>query len=250
MNLIILTENDIIGYDRYRLTDHRAQHVRRILRSRAGDLLQVGLVNGPCGTGCVESIDAEQVVLQCEFAAELPAVPAAIDLICALPRPQTLKKVLLTSATMAVRCLHLIRANRVEKSYFNSHLLQPEQYERFLLEGLSQGTFTRLPQVYVHKYFKPFFHNILPALEAQQTDLAQKLLPDCDSDVNLSKILPHAAGRILLAIGPEGGWVPFEIDLMVRCGFKRFKLGRWTLRVETALAAALAQIELLRAGSK
>ena len=50
--------------------------------------------------------------------------------------------------------------------------------------------------------------------------------------------------EINLAVGPEGGWVPYEIDMMESLGFKKFSLSRWTLRVETALTACLSQIEL------
>jgi RsmE family RNA methyltransferase len=54
---------------------------------------------------------------------------------------------------------------------------------------------------------------------------------------------------LLFAIGPEGGWVLFEIELMEGLGFKRFSLGRWTLRVEHAVTAVLSQLELLRMSS-
>jgi 16S rRNA U1498 N3-methylase RsmE len=39
--------------------------------------------------------------------------------------------------------------------------------------------------------------------------------------------------------------VPFEVELMTGCGFERFTLGRWMLRVESAVTAALAQVELM-----
>ena len=50
----------------------------------------------------------------------------------------------------------------------------------------------------------------------------------------------------MAAVGPEGGWVPFELNLMQSLGFNPFTLGRWTLRVEHAVTAALSQIELMR----
>ncbi len=51
--------------------------------------------------------------------------------------------------------------------------------------------------------------------------------------------------NILLAIGPEGGWNNFEVNLMQEKGFTKFKLSESILRVENALTATLAQIELL-----
>ena len=49
----------------------------------------------------------------------------------------------------------------------------------------------------------------------------------------------------MLAIGPESGWNEYEINFMEVIGFKKFKLSENILRVETAVTASLAQIELL-----
>ena len=39
----------------------------------------------------------------------------------------------------------------------------------------------------------------------------------------------------VVAIGPEGGWVPFEVELLEAHGFRPFSLGPRILRVETAV---------------
>ena len=50
---------------------------------------------------------------------------------------------------------------------------------------------------------------------------------------------------IIIALGPEGGWVPFEIELITELGFEPTILGPWTLRVENALVAAISQLSLI-----
>ncbi|UCC45231.1 MAG: RsmE family RNA methyltransferase, partial [Candidatus Zixiibacteriota bacterium] len=157
MNLIILLETDRAGENLYRLNDNRADHIRSVLRLSAGDKLEVGLLNGPTGRAIVESVSDSAVNLVCRELKQLPDRFPVVDLICALPRPQTLKKILLTCGMMGVRRLFLIRANRVEKSYYQSPLLQPDNFRPYLIEGLSQGKQTRLPEVSVHDRFKPFF---------------------------------------------------------------------------------------------
>lgn len=52
-----------------------------------------------------------------------------------------------------------------------------------------------------------------------------------------------AAGELLLAVGPEGGFTDIELDLLERRGFVRVSLGPRTLRTETAAAAALAALQ-------
>ena len=56
------------------------------------------------------------------------------------------------------------------------------------------------------------------------------------------------AGDVSLAVGPEGGWTPGEEKSLEALGFVPVKLSRHVLRVETAVFAALSQIELLSHG--
>jgi len=244
MNLVILDRDDFLDEQRCILSDHRAEHIRKILRCRTGETIEVGLINGPAGIAVIERVDANEILLRCTLDRKLPPPYPEIDLILALPRPQTLKKVLITAAGMGVRRIHLIRANRVEKSYFHSPLLKRENYNRFLIEGLSQGKLTRLTKIDIYDKFRPFFEDALPVLEDEDNGASLRLLPDPECDCRLSDVYKEQVGRVLLAIGPEGGWVPFEMELMKKADFKAFKLGGWILKVETALAAAVGQIEL------
>ena len=247
MNLIILTEADRTGENSFRISDSRAEHIRTVLKRGVGDSISVGMLNGPLGAAEIVMSDSRAVELRCDRWWEIaPPVPE-IDLICALPRPQTLKKVLLTCAMMGVRSLHLIRSNRVEKSYFQSPLIQSVSQLPFLIEGLAQGKLTRLPQVKVHDRFRSFFEDELDRIFREHLATDERLLcsPDTTSTLDIADIA-HTH-HLLIAVGPEGGWVPFETELMQSLGFRPFTLGHWTLRVEHAVTAALAQVELLRA---
>jgi len=207
----------------------------------------VGLLNGPLGQAAITGISEDEVTLQVGELAEQPAPLPAIDLICALPRPQTLKKVLITAGMMGVRRLDLIRANRVEKSYYQSPLLEPDNFTEFLIEGISQGKHTRLPLVEIHERFRKFFEDTLPDREMVQSPQSLRLVADVEAPNHLGELYRKETNHILLAVGPEGGWVPFEIDLMRSIEFDPVSLGRWTLRVENAVNSALGQIELMRA---
>ena len=244
VNLIILAAEDCVGNDRYRVTDRRAQHIREVLCGEVGQVLAVGLIDGPQGTAEIESIEPGEVLLRCDWQEAPASAGLTVDVICALPRPQTLKKVLESVATMGVRRLHLVRANRVEKSYFQSAVLAEAEYRRHLLAGLSQGRRTRLPEVHVHKRFRPFFEDTLTELEGSEETTGGRLLCDEAAEGYLDRQAVAEKERVLLAVGPEGGWTDFETELMMGIGFVRFGLGPWTLRVENALVAALGQIEL------
>jgi RsmE family RNA methyltransferase len=46
----------------------------------------------------------------------------------------------------------------------------------------------------------------------------------------------------LLIIGPEGGFIPYEVEKMADSGAEPVALGERILRVETALTAALGRL--------
>ncbi|AQT67180.1 16S ribosomal RNA methyltransferase RsmE [Anaerohalosphaera lusitana] len=244
MNLILVDKCDEVGAGVYRLGDARGRHVRRVLRAGVGDELKVGLINGPKGTAVVRSVGLEAVELECEFAGEMDVPDVEVDLVCGLPRPQTLKKVLQSAATMGVRRVHFVDGKRVEKCYFSASVLDEVNVVGHLLEGMSQGRQTRMPMVFVHRWFRRFFWYTLENLERAEEVKAKRLLTDMAVEDYLAAMDAEGVRRVLLAVGPEGGWVQSEIDMMVDAGFEKFRLGAWPLRVENAVVAALGQLEL------
>lgn len=244
MNLILLAEEDRIDNDLFRLEDNRAVHVKDILDARSGDSVQVGLINGPTGYAEINELNSSSVILQVKQWQPEYTFPYNIDLICALPRPQTVKKLLFLSGMTGIRSLYLIRANRVEKSYFDSPLLTEDKMRTFLYEGMSQGKNTRLPNVSIHNRFKPFIEDTLDRF--YETELPQKILPEPDAKNTLPAIIDKDESSYIIAIGPEGGWVPFELDVMEQSGFILFNLSNWTLRVEHAAMAAITQVEMIK----
>lgn len=69
------------------------------------------------------------------------------------------------------------------------------------------------------------------------------------ADVTLFVAAPGAearsapAGPAAVCIGPEGGWTTDEVQAIEAAGGQRLGLGRWVLRADTAVAAALARLD-------
>lgn len=245
MNLLILTEDDRTEGDIFVVAGNRLRHIIGVLRVSVGDMVEVGLVDGHVGKAVVRAIEKERVVLECQWLGDVQDTGPAIDIVCALPRPQTFKKVLQVSATMGVERVYFVNANRVEKCFFSASVTRPETIRYYLEKGLSQGKRTRLPKVIIHPRFRCFFEEVVPRLEPDEQGKVVKLVADVECKSYLNGSMLEGAARIIIAIGPEGGWVPFELEIMREHGFEKFKLGDWPLRVENALVATLAQVSLV-----
>lgn len=233
---IILIENQELNGDEIVLDDHRASHIVKILRSEEGDVLKVGVVNGMRGEGTIMSIKKKfphRVVLTVCLV-DQPQPKPAIDLILALPRPIMLKRILSQVTALGIGHLYLINANRVEKSFWESNLLTEEEYRKHLITGLEQCVDTRLPSISLHERFKPFVEDVLPE---KLQHYSHCLVADPSGENVLKKSIDASVGRLVLAVGPEGGWVDYELEKFRGCGFSICTIGDRILKVDTAVVA-------------
>jgi RsmE family RNA methyltransferase len=244
MNIILVARDELQG-DLLTLGDRRAEHIVKVLRAAPGDSLRLGIVNGPRGRGRIESLVRKfpfSVTLEVEWEEGGGRRPD-LDLILALPRPIMLKRILSQVAALGVGTIHLIHANRVEKSFWEAGLLEEEEWRTHLLLGLEQAVDTVLPEVVLHPRFKPFIEDFCPTLAGQHR---LRLLADPGGALPLARAPIPGEGRLLLAVGPEGGWVPYELDKFTEQGFLCCSFGPRILKVDTAIVALHAAVTALR----
>lgn len=234
MNLLLLEEQDFIAPQRVRLQGRRLQHMLEIQRVQLGDRLRVGYLNGLLGDGLVTALDQQQAELEVELHSPPPA-KLPLTLLLAMPRPKMFRRIMQHCATLGVAEIILLNSYRVEKSFWQTPFLQPEVVRHNLLLGLEQARDTVLPRVRIEKRFKPFVEDQLPELLAGSTALVAHpgTTVACPRGIN---------GAVTLAIGPEGGWIPYEVDKLAEAGFTPVHLGERILRVETAVTALIARL--------
>ena len=234
--MILLDERDRLDSGRVTLADARAAHLLTVLKVTPGQTVRVGVLDGPMGVGTVESTADGRVTLRCELDTDAPPRPR-IDLLLALPRPKVMRRLWAQVAALGVGRIMLTNAERVERPYFDSHVVTEASFRPLLVEGLQQARDTRLPAVTIHRQFKILVEDHLDALAGE----ALRLVADPTGSRTIgSAIREHSPHRVLLAIGPEGGWNAFEISLLRAHGFGLVGLGPRTLRVDTACTALLS----------
>ncbi len=237
MNLILLHADEVDADGRCELTGNRARHVRKVLKADVGKTLRIGLINGPLGTGEVDRVDSGHIGIKCIFEADVLPKPR-IDLLLAMPRPKVMKRLWAQLAALGVGRIVLLRADKVERYYFDSHVLEPDFYNELLIEGLQQARCTHLPEVLIRPLFKPFVEDELDPVFGDHL----KLLADPSGKKRLGDFFASTADfeRTILAIGPEGGWTPYELDRLQERGFQLFGMGRRILRTDTATVSLIA----------
>jgi 16S rRNA (uracil1498-N3)-methyltransferase len=235
VNLVVVFEHDRIDAHRVALDDARAAHLVKVLHVAPGHTVRVGLLDGPLGVGTVETVAAGRVTMHCEFEGEAPARPR-VDVLLALPRPKVLRRLWAQLAGLGVGRIILTNAERVERHYFDTHVLTEATYRPLLIEGLQQARDTRLPAVTIARQFRILVEDDLDGLFD-----GCRLVADPSGTQSIESIVAsRSAGRVLVAIGPEGGWNAFELGLLEAHGFERVGIGPRTLRLDTACIALLA----------
>jgi len=234
VNLLLLFPADFIAPGRARLTDHRLQHLLAVKNIQLNDTLEVGLVNDKVGFARVLFIDKSRVDLQVHLHREAVA-PLPVHLILALPRPKMLKRILQTISAMGVKQLTLIHSAKVEKSYWQTPWLEPDKLQQHLVLGLEQAKDTILPEVNCFQRFKPFVEDVLPELV-----VGTKALVAHPGKGDLCAV--DTRQPVTLAIGPEGGFIDYEIEKFIQAGLIPCHLGERILRVENAIPVLLGRL--------
>ncbi|MCA2980826.1 MAG: 16S rRNA (uracil(1498)-N(3))-methyltransferase [Myxococcaceae bacterium] len=236
MNLLLLHPHELAPDGTAVLTDRRLAHARDVLRVGEGDTVRVGVKFGAVGTAEILASSPTALTLRCSLFEPPPPRPG-IDLVLAVPRPKALRRVIPAVASLGVDRLVLLNATKVEKSYFDAKVLTAEALDALAELGLEQARDTVPPRIEVRPRFRPFVEDELDAFFPQG---ALRLVPD-PSATEVARAMP-ADARLVIAVGPDGGWTPFELDLLARRGFMPVQLGPRVLRGEVAVPAVIGAL--------
>ena len=233
MNIVLLdprqTESDLWSITSKRQLEHLQQH----LEVQVGDTLKVGIREGKRYVTEVIEISEKAVLLK---PIQEEAVPAKlpVTLIVALPRPKVLRRLIMDAVTMGVEKIILLHSYRVDKSYWQTPFLQ--QLNHYVDLGLEQAGDTLAPKIELYKRFKPFVEDILPGLITADR-------PAFVAHPYVKQPMPYALQHpCTIVIGPEGGFIPYEVDLLIKNGCQAVSLGNRILRTETAISYVLGRL--------
>lgn len=244
MNVVILHPESIqhglksIEHGTAVITDpEKVSHLRQVLKVTAGDSIKIAVLNGNLGTARVSHVTDDKVTLNRITANQAPPKKLPLTLVLALPRPKALRRLVMDAVAMGVADIYLINSYRVEKSYWQSPHLQ--KLTDYMQLGLAQAGDSVLPNIQLKKRFKPFVEDELANVIGKKTAfVAHPQAVD-----NIQAYLPRLVNNntnnengVVLVIGAEGGFIPYEIDLLTQHGCQPVSIYERVLRTETAVS--------------
>jgi len=262
LNLILLHQHEIDANGTITLQDRRAKHICEIIKPAVGDTLSTGIIDAAIGQARVLAISASDdysVTLNIAELSQLSlntqqfqktnqqTLPQALDitLIIALPRPKVARRLVRLCVECGVKTIYFINSYRVEKSFWQSPMLHEEKFNEQIILGLEQCKDTIWPSVSMHKRFKPFVEDQLPDIvKGKQAVVAHPYQAEIDISADRQAITQRQKHASVIVIGPEGGFIPYEIELLQKTGLKTMGLGKRIYRVETVVPLLLGKLGL------
>lgn len=228
MNLLLLPA----ASDRHLLSvdDPRLEHARNVLRLKVGDSFDVGAVNGPRGKGRVEAITAAGIELSLTWG-HVPPLPAPVELLIGMPRPNTARKILQEATTLGVRRIIWTGTAKTDPAYARASLWTSDEWQDHVRLGAEQAFTTHLPEVVVTE-------SLEAALELLPTGGTRWALDNYEATGAMATARPEIE-PFVLALGPERGWGAADRCALREKGFALVHLGERVLRLETATVAGL-----------
>jgi len=245
-----------------RTTADQAHYLGSVLRMKEGSRLTVFNGAGAEYETVIKSYTEDGVELEILEKRELPVSDIAVTLCQAIPKAEKMEVIIRHATELgANRIIPFLSARSIprpdsskssRRAKINGHkekisVHKLERWRKIAVEACRQSGRADIPEVTDIMTFNnmlstlsPDGLRLIPWEEETEVSLRdvftkQRLISSNDYSIPIKKIM--------LAIGPEGGFSVEEIDLARRAGFISVSLGKRVLRVETASLAALAVIQ-------
>jgi 16S rRNA (uracil1498-N3)-methyltransferase len=218
--------------DRAALTGPEAHHLLHVMRAGLGHRVVLFDGSGWEFSAVVEALGRDRAELRVVAREEVNReLPRKIVLGVALPKGQRQKFLVEKAVELGVKCLTPLRTERGVAQPDRGAL---ERLRRTVIEASKQCGRNRLMEIAPPQAWPDF----VEATRQEPCRLLAHLAPGESPGADMKS----PGEKVILAVGPEGGWTDEEIALAVTAGWRTVSLGRRILRVETAALAFVVKL--------
>jgi 16S rRNA (uracil1498-N3)-methyltransferase len=227
---------DCIRDDIAHLPADQAHHLRDVLRIAAGNVVEIFDGEGGGYIGEVVLRNSEVLVRNLRALSREP-LPNSLILAVALIKPAKFEWILQKATELGVDAILPLITRRGDIQIPGSRIASRcDRWNRIVREASKQCGRLAAPQIHEPVGFSDLL------CRAEFSSCTRLLFYEKAWD--LWRPDRHALSeRIVLCVGPEGGWDDVEIEQARKDGYWIFSLGNWILRAETAAIAAISIIQ-------
>jgi 16S rRNA (uracil1498-N3)-methyltransferase len=214
------------------LPEEQAHHLRNVLRLDADDIVEI--VDGE-GAGYIGQVEFQGARVLVRCLEQIPSNETSSNLIlaAALIKPAKFELILQKATELGIAGIIPLQTRlsdiRIADFKIESRMIR---WRRILQEAAKQCRRLSIPQLWEPLDFSSF-------LEMKEFSAYSKLL-FYEKAQTPWRFPSDPPSRIVLCVGPEGGWDKEEIGQAKDAGVEILSLGPWTLRAETAAIAAVS----------
>ncbi len=217
------------------LEDSDYHHIKNVMRMKIGDVIKVVYdgVSYECKLTNVSNKSSFDVISKNKKEEDNLMVDVAFSLI----KEQKLNYLLQKTTEVGVNELFPVNAKRsVVKINREKELSKKDRWQKICKEAAEQSFRSNVPVV----------NSVCELTDLTKKEYDLKLLCSLNKNTkNIKKVLPNdnKCVKILLVVGPEGGFDSKEEEYLLKNGFISVSLGNNVLRAETAPVVALSMIK-------
>jgi 16S rRNA (uracil1498-N3)-methyltransferase len=213
---------------RLALEPDEAQHIRRVLRLAPGDHIHLFDGQGSRATGVIADTTRD-VLVDVQTVTQAPPPQPWIDLATAVPKGSRADVLVEKAAELgADRWIPLL----TERSVVDPREGKLDRFDRLAVAAAKQCGRDRLMLIDPPTDLK--------SLLQRAGEWDRLWIADTGESVQILPTDLATSQRVIILIGPEGGWSDAERNAAISSGFSPIRLGPHVLRIETAAMAALA----------
>jgi 16S rRNA (uracil1498-N3)-methyltransferase len=222
---------DEVSGNRAALTGDHARHLAQVLRAQVGQQFDLS-TGAEIRRGKIISVHPDRVEFELGEAIA-QSEPAQITVVMSIFKFDRMEWAIEKCTELGVARILPVIAGRTEKHLAAAAAKRAERWRRIVQQAAEQSRRTSVPEI-----AEPIKFGELLAMTGE----TKILLSEVEREVTLKGVLPPDAECVLLAFGPEGGWMEQELSAFREAGWKSASLGNTILRAETAVIAAVAVV--------
>jgi 16S rRNA (uracil1498-N3)-methyltransferase len=213
------------------ILDTELHHLKKVLRLRTGDQVEVFDGHGHSGEGILQEISGDRAAVEVQNPRFIPKAKSSIAIAVGALKPGVLEELLPFLIELGAEQIHTFLQENSAKARI--HEKAQDRWQRIVIASCKQCKRSWVPTVTAWRSLEEFLSNGLFGTDCDR----YVLCPDSETSLSTAEL---RSDKILAVLGGEMGLSAGELNVLIEQGYLPVSLGPHILRAVTAAVAAAA----------